>query len=83
MGAMTWWNHQADEHDPDPRPFPHLAVMTPGGLVCVDCPESDPPYGKWTRTGQPPDVTVSPSLNINEGTPGAWHGFLQNGELVG
>jgi len=82
VGAMIWGRHTVEEHDPDPRPFPHLQVMTPAGLVCLDCPESDPPYGKWTRTGEPPNVTVNPSLNVNEGNPGAWHGWLQNGVLA-
>jgi hypothetical protein len=79
VGAMTRWSHTPDEHDTDPRPFPHLAVMTPAGLACLDCPESDPPYGKWTRTGEPPNVTVTPSLNINHEE---WHGWLTNGQLL-
>jgi hypothetical protein len=82
VGAMVWGRHQVDEHDADPRPFPHLQVMTPAGLVCLDCPESDPPYLKWTRTGEPPNVTVAPSLNVNPGRPEGWHGWLQNGELT-
>lgn len=79
VGAMAWRHHTLDEHDLDPRPLPHLGVMTPAGLVCLDCPESDPPYGKWTRTGVPPAVTVTPSLNVNREQ---WHGHLRNGELV-
>lgn len=79
VGAMFWGNHQVDEHDTNPRPFPHLEVMTPAGLVCLDCPETDPPYGKWTRTGDPPLVTVAPSLNVNKEQ---WHGWLQNGVLT-
>ena len=82
IGAMAWGRHEIDEHDSDPRPLPHLQVMTPAGLVCLDCPESDPPYGKWTRTGDPPRVSVVPSLNVNEGNPGAWHGYLTDGVLT-
>ncbi len=78
-GAMVWRNHVPDKHDVDPRPFPHLGVMTPAGLICLDCPESGEPYGKWTRTGEPPMVTVTPSLNVNREE---WHGHLTAGQLV-
>jgi hypothetical protein len=57
-------------------------VMTPAGLVCMDCPETDPPHSYWVRDGELPNVTVSPSLNVNEGNPGAWHGWLIGGELT-
>jgi len=79
VGAMCWRNHPASEHDTDPRPFPHLGVMTPAGLVCLDCPETDPPHRKWARTGEPPNVSVTPSLNVNKEQ---WHGFLTDGMLV-
>ena len=79
VGAMVWRHHEVDEHDSDPRSFPHLGVMTPAGLVCLDCPESDPPYGKWARTGEPPKVTVTPSLNVNNEE---WHGWLTVGQLL-
>jgi hypothetical protein len=82
VGAMTWWSHEREPHDAAPRPMPHLAVMTPAGLVCLDCPATDPPHGYWTRTGEPPSVTVTPSLNISEGEPTAWHGFLAGGVLT-
>ncbi len=84
VGAMFWWNHGRSERDTTPRSMPHLAVMTIAGLACLDCPasEPDPPGTYWTRTGEPPIVTVTPSLNINpNGTP-TWHGFLANGALV-
>ena len=31
----------------------------------------------WTCTGEPPNVTVEPSINY----VGLWHGFLKNGVL--
>jgi len=82
VGAMAWGRHEYEEYDTQRRPFPHLQVMTPAGLVCLDCPETDPPYGHWERTGEPPNVTATPSLNVNEGNPGAWHGWLRSGELT-
>lgn len=79
VGAMYWRKHQREEYDSDPRPMPHLAVMTPAGIACLDCPATDPPHGYWTRTGEPPMVTVTPSLNINDEE---WHGLLTNGVLA-
>lgn len=79
VGAMMWRTHDRSEHDHDPRPFPHLGVMTPAGLVCLDCPETDAPYGYWTRTGEPPAVMVTPSLNVNHEQ---WHGWLTGGVLT-
>lgn len=79
VGAMCWRYHELDKNDTDPLPFPHLGVMTKAGLVCLDCPESSEPYGKWTRTGDPPKVTVKPSLNVNDES---WHGHLTAGVLI-
>jgi hypothetical protein len=86
VGAMVWRRHEPDpRHPPAPhgatccRPLPHLGVMTAAGLACLDCPASDPPHGHWTWTGEPPNVTATPSLNVNHEE---WHGYLANGELV-
>lgn len=88
VGAMVWRHHSRLERlDTDPRPMPHLAVMTPAGLVCLDCPATDlrDPSGEfipgryWLRMGEPPAVTVTPSLNVNHGE---WHGFLTAGQLL-
>lgn len=82
VGAMMWRRHELHARDATPRPMPHLGVMTPAGLVCLDCPASEPPHGYWERTGEPPAVTVTPSLDVAKGEPYAWHGWLTNGELV-
>lgn len=34
-------------------------------------------YGGWTVSGVPPNITVSPSINM----VGRYHGFLQNGVI--
>ena len=78
VGAICWRRHDAPPEDPEPRPTPHLAVMTPAGLVCLDCPETGG-TGHWDRQGDPPRVTVTPSLNVNHGE---WHGWLTDGHLV-
>lgn len=35
--------------------------------------------GGWTVTGEPPLITVEPSINVI----GIWHGWLRNGVLTG
>lgn len=77
-GAMFWSNHPYEDRDNEKRPKPHLRVCTPVGIVCLDCPESDS-SAMWQRTGEPPNITVTPSLNVSDDE---WHGFLTNGELV-
>lgn len=79
VGAMYWRRHTPEPYDPAPRPMPHLAVLTPAGVACLDCPDTDPPHGHWERTGEPPNVTVTPSLNINNEE---WHGWLTEGKLT-
>lgn len=81
VGAMYWRYHERKEYDHDPRPLPHLAVLTPGGIACLDCPADKEPHAYWTRSGEPPDVTVSPSLDVGPETPTHWHGFLVAGQL--
>ena len=84
VGAMTWWSHDRKSYDTQPRPMPHLVVMTEAGLACVDCPATKEPHGYWTRTGEPPVVTVTPSLLINPDatTAPTWHGHLTEGVLI-
>ena len=56
-----------------------LVVMLPGRhylLIDGQCFNGEQGYyGGWTVTGVPPNITVSPSINM----VGRYHGFLQNG----
>jgi hypothetical protein len=36
----------------------------------------------WTVNGTPPNLDVSPSIWMNQGLPGDWHGHIRNGKLV-
>lgn len=57
-----------------------LFVMLPGRvLFLVDgkCHSDGKKYGGWTVTGNPPNITVTPSINIG----GIYHGFLKDGIL--
>jgi hypothetical protein len=51
-----------------------------GFLWPIDHPSSGGGPG-WTRTGEPPNVTASPSINYAMGALG-YHGWLQDGVLT-
>lgn len=53
-----------------------LGVVLPSRILFP----MDFPYGeeRWTRTGVPPRIDLSPSINHID----HWHGYLRNGELV-
>lgn len=60
-----------------------LVVRTPGGDWHVDGPSKN--GGRWTRSGEPPNVTANPSIlqqnpSVYCGTR-EYHGFLRNGVL--
>ncbi len=38
----------------------------------------EPGDPRWQVTGDPPIITVHPSINV----PGIWHGYIRDGELV-
>lgn len=84
-GAM-WWAPLTY----GPRPVERaLWVILPNnaGAFCIDGPSTHMDdqakkitYGDgWRRSGEPPNVTVTPSIDA----VGEWHGWLTNGELVG
>lgn len=37
----------------------------------------------WEVTGEPPNITVSPSINAGDGDgPGNWHGWIKDGAMT-
>jgi hypothetical protein len=58
------------------------AIVLPNGRVwrTTDL-GSDSPHPPWDVTGEPPAITVSPSIN-DESPRGGWHGFIRAGGLV-
>jgi Family of unknown function (DUF6527) len=39
--------------------------------------------GLWTVTGEPPRLTVQPSINAGDGAgPGNWHGWVKDGVMT-
>lgn len=59
---------------------PPVCVKLPGGHeFVVDSKSSDGSF--WSVTGEPPRLTVSPSIHVRAPAP-AWHGWLREGVLV-
>jgi hypothetical protein len=57
------------------------AIVLPNGRVWrTTDPASDPPHAPWDVTGEPPAVTVSPSIN-DTSERGGWHGWIRAGFL--
>lgn len=48
--------------------------------------ERDPEGRQWSVSGEPPHLTVTPSINAEvhfmDGRVGGWHGFITNGEMT-
>lgn len=82
-GAMwdAWWLRGArmgstEYGGPDGRV---ITVKTPAGAWVIDGPSIDQPAQKWARTGEPPKITVRPSIGIS--SPIRYHAFLTDGVL--
>lgn len=72
-----WLSDHYRQHNAGRRP---LLVVLPGRhLFCVDgqCWSDGKRYGGWQVTGQAPNITVSPSINLG----GLYHGWLRNGVI--
>ncbi len=75
----------ADDHDLQPG---DMWWMTIDGdrvlMVQIPGDECNTWYNqdnRWTVTGEPPNITVSPSIYFPH-EPGGWHGWLRDGVLV-
>jgi len=68
-GDLFWatWHHSGT---------PHLYAICPDGRLW-DCDGPSSNGNGWTRTGDPPAITCSPSIWTD--MPHGYHGFLQGG----
>lgn len=57
-----------------------MLVALPGGagVFCLHSSPSSNPSDGWTVSGDLPNVTVHPSIDVR----GRWHGWLRDGRLV-
>jgi Family of unknown function (DUF6527) len=73
-GAMV----RADWYPGGDRGESWLVVLPDGGTWITT--QQATSGGYWSVTGQPPNITVEPSIFHN--APAGWHGFIRAGELV-
>ena len=57
-----------------------LPSQTGGPEIWCTLAEAAGTGNRWSVSGEPPSITVSPSINC--AYPGGWHGFIQNGEIT-
>jgi len=59
--------------------LPHIVRLPDGSDFCIDgpCYDNGKRYGGWEVTGEPPMVTLSPSINIR----GYYHGWIKDGVI--
>lgn len=71
---LSDYYHQHNSHRQ-----PLFVVLPNHTLFLIDgkCFTNGRSYGGWTITGDTPNITVSPSINIG----GGYHGFLTNGVI--
>jgi hypothetical protein len=86
-GDMWYWPlapFLSAQYDRDHRgKRPPLMVCLPNRVVfCVDRvaddPETNATRDGWTVTGEPPNITVSPSIDH----PGGYHGWIRDGVIT-
>ncbi len=56
---------------------PLWVILPSGTWFCVDSRTTDGDGHGWTVTGEPPNITVDPSINA----VGLYHGWLKDGVL--
>jgi len=57
-----------------------LVCRTPAGDWVIDGPASN--GGRWVRTGEPPRLTVKPSIGFGPTVKLTYHAFLTDGKLI-
>jgi hypothetical protein len=91
VGA-SWPSKDYDQHQnglsrkylalPEPRRKPIIVVLPGQNWFCVDSAAYDEARGYhgegWDVSGEPPNLTVSPSINI----VGHYHGYITNGVIT-
>ncbi len=75
MWLAPWYSEWGSQFWKERGGGPHLIVKTPGGEWDVDSEASNGPG--WQRSGEPPNVTATPSILCNQ-----YHGWLREGKLV-
>jgi hypothetical protein len=66
----------SDDHKSHRAGQPTLWVRIPGGPFCLDMRTEA--GAQWSRVGEPPRITVTPSINEVD----IWHGYIRDGMVT-
>jgi hypothetical protein len=83
-GAMWRW----PDLDRDGREAWVIVLPNRAGIwwttyIADDDPDGGSTGRMWEVTGEPPNITVSPSINAGDGPgPGNWHGWIKDGVMT-
>lgn len=61
------------------------AIVLPNraGLFFTTMQSGDPGGPRWNVTGEPPNLTITPSINAGDGPgEGNWHGWIKDGVMT-
>jgi len=59
-----------------------LMVRLPNGFeFCLDWKASHAGNSGWVVSGEAPNITTSPSINMFPKDSGGWHGYIRNGAI--
>lgn len=86
-GDMWYIDRELDQlsqfyRDNNQHRKPIMVKLPSNDYFCIDAPcysQERGSYGGWTVTGEAPNISVSPSINLVD----RWHGFLTGGVLTG
>lgn len=72
------------DYDADGREAWCIVLPNGAGIWATTTRSTDPPHELWDVSGEPPNLTVHPSINAGDdsGRPGNWHGWIKNGEMA-
>lgn len=57
------------------------AIVLPNGTIWYTTERAGASGNRWTVTGEPPNITVTPSIDDRDPNR-PWHGWIRDGEFV-
>lgn len=77
--GMMWHCPSAGRSHDIPGRGPCWVIRLPNGGYVFHTNMESSDGGFWTVTGEPPNITVQPSINVG---PDIWHGHITDGKFT-